>query len=350
MKEEQMIAKITRDSFKKRELRFTRIETLGKSKEDLTKTLESRQHFIEPYIQFCNKCHLIPIKDLYLHDIVVMMLRTGSLKIFQLSHNGIKWESWKFIEEEYNDKLERRELFFYEPVKTQVSLFIDSYNKNIMKPIMKKMYSIDKRIERSKREISAIQITETQKIYIEEAFLHKKYIPIFKEMNMLIYSVTQSIEYAVKQKMYISSQHLNTCIHMMRYFSQERMVNCISKGMGESFDKSITLSNTYKILPRVFSLLMKLEKQVKTRIRRNTLYIRPILISSFVKEINLFKKKYNRIWISFYTSNIPYILAKMNFSDILIQHIYEYVYGLDKPIEYFYKKPSRLPQSRSLTA
>ena len=350
MKEEQTIAKITKDSFKKRELRFARIETLEKSKEDLLKILEIKRKCIEPHARFRDTCHSIPIKELYFHPIVLAMLKNNTLKIFQLSRDGLKWEPWNYIPEEYPIRLERGELFFYEPVKKHIVLFVETYNKHVMKPVMKKIQAIDRRIEATRREISVIQSKELHKISIEEAFLHRKYVSIFREMNMSIYSVSQSIEFVVKHKKFICSQHLTECIHMMRQFNEERMVTWISKGMDEKYDKSVTLTNTYRLLPRVFSLIMRLEKQVKTRLRRNTIYVRPAFISSFVKEINLFKKNYNKVWLSFYTSSIPYILEQMNFSDILIQHIYEYVYGEDKPIEYYYKRPSRSPQSRTLTA
>jgi hypothetical protein len=346
MKEIQTIAKITRDSFKKRDLRFARIECLEKSKEELKRTLEIKRLCVEPYTQFRDKCHLIPIKELYFHPMVLSMLKNNSLKIFKLSPDGLKWENWSYIEEEYKDKIENEELFFYEPVKKQVVLFTDMYNKHITNPIVKKIQTIDRRIEVIQRQISVIQSVELHNIYIEEAFLYKKYISIFREMNMSIYSVTQSIEYVVKHKKAISSHHLNDCIRMMRYFNQDRMVTWITKGMNEKYNKYITLTNTYRLLPRVFSLLMRMEKQVKTRIRRNTIYVSPAFISSFVKEINLFKKQYNKIWIPFYTTTIHYILEKVNFSDILIQNIYEYVYGIDTPIEYYYKRPTRLPQSR----
>jgi hypothetical protein len=350
MKEEQTIAKITKDSFKKRELRFTRIENLEKSKEDLLRSLEIKRKCIEPHARFRDICHSIPIKELYFHPIVLSMLKNNTLKIFQLSQDGLKWEPWNYIPEEYNDRLERGELFFYEPVKKHIVLFVETYNNHVIKPIMKKIQVIDRRIEASRREISAIQSKELHKISIEEAFLYKKYVTIFREMNMSIYSLSQSIEFVVKNKRFVCSQHLNECIHMMRQFNEDRMVAWVSKGMDEKYDKSVTLTNTYRLLPRVFSLIMRLEKQVKTRLRRNTIYVRPVFISSFVKEINLFKKKYNKIWIQFYTSSIPYILEQMNFSDVLIQHIYEYVYGEDKPIEYSYKRPTRSPQSRTLIA
>ena len=350
MKEVQMIAKIIKDSFKKRDLRFVRIGSLEKSKEELLKTLETKRQCIEIYTRFHDNCHSIPIKDLYFHPVVVAMLTTNTFRIHQLSPDGLKWEPWNYIQEEYKDKVERGELFFYEPVRKQILLFMDSYNKHIMKPIMKKIHSIERRIELTHREISVIQSKELHKISIEEAFLYKKYVSIFREMNMSIYSVTQSIEYVVKHKKMICSQHLNACIHMMKQFNEERMVTWIKKGMDEKYNTSVTLTNTYRLLPRAFILLMRLEKQVKTRIRRNTIYVRPVFISSFVKEINLFKKQYNKIWISFYTTTIPYILKKMNFSDILIQHIYEFVYGVDTPIEYYYKRPSRSPQTRTLTA
>jgi hypothetical protein len=121
--------------------------------------------------------------------------------------------------------------------------------------------------------------------------------------------------------------------------------------MDEKYKNTMSVNNTYTLLYPIVKILMRLEKLVKTRIRRNTIYVRPALIATFIKEINLFKKHNNKIWIQFYTTSIPYIFKNNNFSDTLIQNIYEYVYGLNKPIIYKYQKPvRRLPQSRTLTA
>jgi hypothetical protein len=351
MKEHQTIAKITKDSFKKRELRFSRIELLEKSKAELIKKIELNRLSIEPYTQFRDTCHLIPAKDLYFHPIVLSMLKDNTLKIFQLSQDGLKWKPWNFIEEEYKNKVERCELFFYEPVKKHLVLFVDTHYKHIIKPIIKRIHSIDKRIETTRRELSDIQANELHKIQIEEAFLNKKIVSIFREFNTVIYSVSECVEQVVKYKKLVCSNHLDVCIQMMRRFNEERMVLWMVKGMDEKYKNTLSVNNTYYLLYRIFNILMRMEKLVKTRIRRNTIYVRPALIATFIKEINLFKKHNNKIWIQFYTSSIPYIFKNSNFSDILIQHIYEYIYGLDKPIIYEYQKPvRRSPQSRTLTA
>jgi len=351
MKEEQTIAKITKDSFKKRELRFSRIELLEKSKAELVKKIEVNCIAIQPYIQFRDTCHLIPIKELYFHPIVLSMLQKNTLKIFQLSQDGLKWEPWDFIEGEYKDKVERCELFFYEPVKKHIVLFVDTHHKHIIKPIIKKMCSIDKRIETARRELSDIQVIELHKIQIEEAFLNKKIVSIFREFNTVIYSVSECVEQVVKHKKLVCRNHLDMCIKMMRRFNEERMVLWMTNGMDEKYKNTLSVNNTYYLMYRIFNILMRMEKLVKTRIRRNTIYVRPALIATFIKEINLFKKHNNKIWIQFYTSSIPYIFKNSNFSDILIQHIYEYIYGMDKPIIFEYQKPvRRSPQSRTLTA
>ena len=229
-------------------------------------------------------------------------------------------------------------MIFYIPVKKQVCTLIDIYNKTQIKPIEKKINTIDRRIARAQQELSDIQSSELHKINIEDAFLNKKYVFIFRELNTLIYSVSQSIEKVVKHKCLVSIKHLNVCIQMMRRFNEKRMFMWLVEGMGETYYKTQSINNTYKLLPPIFRLLMRMEKLVKTRIRRNTIYIRPQIIHSFVKEINLFKKQNNKLWISFYTSNVPYILKNNNFSDILIQHIYEFVYGVNIPFEYSYKR------------
>jgi hypothetical protein len=242
---------------------------------------------------------------------------------------------------------------FYIPVKKQMTTLIDSYNKIQIHPIERKINTINRRIEYTRQELTNIQSIELHKIKIEEAFLNNKYVFIFRDLNMLIYAVSQSIENVVKHKHSVHSSHLNICIQMMRRFNEKRMVTWIQNGTDTKYYNTRSINNTYRLLSPIFSLLMRLEKLVKTRIRRNTIYIRPQIISTFVKEINLFKKNHNKIWLSYFTPNIPYILNNTNFSDILIQHIYEYVYGVDKPIEFSYQRRRSiniLPQPGSLTA
>jgi hypothetical protein len=353
MKEEQMIAKITKDTFKKRELRFTRIEKLEKSKNDLEEALKIKKTTIDAHVHFRDTCHSLSMMELYHHPLVVSSLMIGLIEIYHLSHFGLKWEPWVYNAEEYIIKVERGELIFYIPVKKQMCSLIDNYNKHHIQPIIRKINVIDRRIERTRQELSAIQSIELHKIKVEEAFLNKKYVFIFRELNMLIYSVSQSIENVVKHKYVVSTKHLNICIQMMRRFNEERMFIWLTQGTEEKYYNTQSINNTYRLLPPIFKLLMRMEKLVKTRIRRNTIYIQPQTISSFVKEINLFKKHHNKIWISFYTSTLPYILKNNNFSDILVQHIYEYVYGEDKPIEYSYKRRMSvrvLPQPGTLTA
>ncbi len=353
MKEEQTIAKITKDSFKKRDLRFNRIEKLEKSKNELEETIKLKKITIDAHINFRDTCHSLSIMELYHHPLVISSLMIGLIEIYHLSHFGLKWEPWVYNGEEYISKVEKGELVFYIPVKKQMCSLIDSYNKHHIHPIAKKINAIDRRIERTRQELSTINSIEIHKIKVEDAFLNKKYVFIFRELNMLIYSLSQSIENVVKHKYTVSAKHLNSCIQMMRRFNEERMIIWLTHGTEEKYYKTQSINNTYKLLPPIFKLLMRMEKLVKTRIRRNTIYIRPQIIYSFVKEINLFKKHHNKIWISFYSSSLPYILKNNNFSDVLIQHIYEYVYGVDKPIEYSYKRRLSvgiLPQPGTLTA
>lgn len=349
MKEEQMIAKITRDSFKQRELRFSRIEILEKNKVELDDLLKFKQKSIDRYIKFYETCHSFTAKELYFHPIVLGVLQLGSLKVYQLSPDGLKWEFWVYNKEEYPGKVDRGELIFHVPLKKQIGIIIDIYKRGEMYPIFKKKQVIDRRIDRAKHELSIIQSTELHKIRIEEAFLNNKFVNIFREFNTLIYSVSQTVDQVVKYKKMVDTKHLNVCIQMMRRFNEKRMILWLTKGMDEIYSSTVSVTNTYRLLSPMFNILMRMEKLVKTRIRRNTIYVRPALIASFIKEINLFKKHHNNIWISFYTSSVPYIFKNNNFSDILIQHIYEYIYGMDKPIIYEYKRPVRiLPQPRSL--
>ena len=353
MKEQQMIAKITKESFKKRELRFNRIEKLEKMKCVLEEEIKIRRTAIDKHIHFRNTCHCISTMEMYHHPFVSFLLKLGSIKIFHLTDFGLKWTPWMFIEEEYTGKVERGELMFYIPVKKQITTLIDSYIKLHTHPIVKKINTIDRRIEYARQELSDIQSFELHKIKIEEAFLNNKYVFIFRDLNMLIYSVSQSIENLVRYKHTIHSKHLDVCTQMMRRFNEERMVIWITNGMDAKYYNTQSINNTYRLLPPIFRLLMRLEKLVKTRIRRNTIHISPMVISSFVKGINLFKKKHNKIWVSYYTTSIPYILKSNNFSDTLVQHIYEYVYGLDKPIEFFYQRRRSLialPQPGPLIA
>lgn len=351
--EQRMIAKIIKDSFKKRELRFIRIEKLEKSKRQMEEQIKIIQLAIEPHIHFRDTCHSIPIMKLYHHQLVTTLLKIGSIKIYHLTHFGLKWEPWIYVEEEYNRKVELGELMFYVPVKHQISTLIESYIRIKILPIERKINTINRRIEYTQQELSNIQSSELHKIKVEESFLNKKYVFIFRELNMLIYSVSQSIENTVRYKHTVRSNHLTICIQMMRRFNEQRMITWIKNGTDPKYYNTQSINNTYKILSPIFRLLMRLEKLVKTRIRRNTIYIRPQIISTFVKEINLFKKNHNKIWVSYYTSTISYILNNNNFSDILLEHIYEYVYGVDKPIEFLYQRRRSmvaLPEPGPLTA
>jgi len=343
MKEEKMIAKITRDSFKKRDLRFIRIEKLEKSRYAFEEQIKNKQLVIEEHIRFRGICQSIPIIEMYHHPFILSLLRNGSIQIFHLTHFGLNWEPWVYNEAEYTDKVERGELIFYIPVKKQISSLIDAYNKIQILPIVKKINTINRCIENTQQELAEIQSIELHKIKIEEAFLNKKYVFIFRDLNMLIYSVSQSIENVVRYKHVIQARHLNICIQMMRRFNEQRMLIWIATGTDEKYYNTQSINNTYKLLSPIFRLLMRLEKLVKTRIRRNNIHIYPQVISTFVKEINLFKKNHNKIWLSYYTSSIPYILKNNNFGDILIQHIYEYVYGVDKPIEFIYHRRRPIP-------
>lgn len=351
MKEEQTIAKITRETFKKRELKFSCIEKLEKSKTELEFLFKSKQKSINKYVNFYDTCHSFSTKELYFHPLVLGVLQIGSIKVYQLSPDGLKWEYWIYNKEEYPDKVDRGELIFHIPLKKQISMIIEIYKRGEIYPIVKKINTINRSIERVRQNLSAIQAVEIHKIRIEEAFLNKNVVHIFRDFITLIHSVSQSIDQVVKHKRVVGSNHLNVCIQLMRRFNEERMVLWMTNGMDEKYNTITSVSNTYVLLYNIFHILMRMEKLIKTRIRRNTIYVRPALIATFIKEINLFKKHNNKIWIQFYTSSIPYIFKNNNFSDILIQYIYEYIYGTDKPIIFEYKKTAKiLPQPRILTA
>jgi hypothetical protein len=323
---------------------------LEKSKNNLTTFLKSVEKSIKPIIEFHDTCNTFPIKELYFHPIVISMLQTASLKIYFLTHDGLKWEPWNYLDNEYQDKIERGELMFYVPVKKQLEIFINTFKRINIFPLSKKIVGVNRKIEKTKDELSNIQSTELYKISIEEAFIKKKYISIFRGLNVLFCSLTQSIQYIVYNKRFVTTEHITQCITTMKRFNEDRMINWLICGMAKKYSGSITLTNTYKMLPKIFSLLMRMEKLIKTRIRRNTIYVRPVYISRFVKELGLFKKHHNHIWVLFYTSNIPNIFKNYNFSDILINHIYEYVYGVNNQFEYSYTRSVRLPQPGSLVA
>jgi hypothetical protein len=350
MKEQQTIARITRETFKKRELRFTRIENFEKSKNTLIALLKSNENSLQPIIMFCENCGTFPIKELYFHPTVISMLQNASLRVYILSSSGLKWEHWNYIDGEYQDKIERGELMFYIPIKKQLEIFIDTYKRNNLLPLSKHINTLSRKIDRTKNELSSIHAIEMYKISIEEAFINKKYLCIFRQLNVIFHSLVQSIQHVVHNKRYVTTTHMTDCITVMKRFNEERMINWIICGMTKKYNTSVILTNTYKMIPKIFTLLMRLEKLIKTRIRRNTLYVQPVYISRFAKEINIFKKNHNHIWVLFYTSNIPCIFKNYNFSDILINHIYEYVYGVNTIFDYSYTKPRRLPQSRTLTA
>lgn len=346
MKEQQMIAKITRETFKKREIRLGRIEKLEKDKVELEKVLQLKILYISKYTNFYNTCHSLSSNELYFHSIVLGALKVGSIKVYQLSQDGLKWETWIFDEEQYSDKVNKGELIFHIPLKNQIGIIIDIYKRAEIYPIMRKINTIDRTIERIMHDLSHIQSIELHKIRVEEAFLNNKYTIIFRELNTLMYSVIQTNDQVVKHKKLVEYKHLNVCIQMMRRFNEERMLLWLENGTDKQYSKTISVTNTYKLLNNVFNIIMKMEKMVRIRIRRNSIYIRPVYIASFIREINLFKKHHNKIWIPFYISNIPYIYKNNNFNETLTQHIYEYIFGIDKPIIYEYKRPvrRRLPQ------
>jgi hypothetical protein len=347
MKEQQMIAKITRETFKKREVRLGRIEKMEKDKVELDKVLQFKILSITRYTEFYDKCHLLPSNELYFQSIVLGALKVGSIKVYHLSQDGLKWECWTFNEEQYQDKVNKGELIFHIPLKKQIGIIIDIYKGAEIYPIMRKINTINRSIERIRHDLSNIQSNEIHKIRVEEAFLNNRYTIIFRELNTLMYSILQTVDQVVKHKKLVEYKHLNVCIQMMRRFNEERMLIWLKNGTDEKYSKTISVTNTYKLLNNVFNILMKMEKHVKIRIRRNSIYIRPVYIASFIREINLFKKHHNKIWIPFYISNIPYIYKYNNFSETLTQHIYEYIFGIDKPIIFEYKRPvrvRRLPQ------
>ena len=350
MKEQETIAKIIRETFKKRELRFARIEGLEKSKDNLITFLKSSEKSISPIIEFHDTCNTFSTKELYFHPTVISMLQISSLKIYSLSSDGLKWNQWNYIDTEYQNKIEGGELMFYVPIKRQLENFINTYKRNNLIPLSKKINAICDKIEKTKIELSNIQSNEMYKISIEEAFINKKYLRIFRGLNVVFYSLLQSIQNIVQHKRFVTTNHITECIAVMKRFNEDRMINWLICGMKEKYGSFITLTNTYKTLPKIFTLLMRMEKLIKTRIRRNTIYVRPVYIFRFAKEINLFKQQHNRMWVLFYTSNIPDIFKNYNFNEVLINHIYEYVYGVNKQFEYSYTKSNRLPQPGSLTA
>jgi len=351
MNEYQTIDKITRDSFKKRELRFNRIHDLEKTKDGMTILLKSREISIDPIIEFYNTCHSLTTRELYFHPIVISFMELQSIKIHYLKPCGLSWEPWVYNQEEYPGKVENGELMFYIPLKKQLNTLINRLKKTIIIPLSTKINSISRQIEKTGYEISLITSNELHKISIEEAFINSKYVTIFGELNVSFCSLSEIVGDFMRYR--VSTRHVKTANSMMKRFNELRMVKWLKKGMEEGFSCSITVHNTYKLLPSIFNILMRMEKIIKTRIRRNTLHIPHMYISTFVKEINTFKGHHKNIWIPFYISNINYIFTNKNFSDNLIQHIYEFIYGLDKPIEYSYCKNRRriiLPQPGSLTA
>lgn len=346
MKEQQTIARITRDAFKQRERKFSKISGLEQEKKRYIEILNQRQCCIDVHLNFYNTCHQLSYKELLAHPHVGVLLSNGLIKIYEMSENGMTWKPWQYDVSEYFEKLQKHELHFHIPVRKQLITLIEGCTKHTINPIKKKINTIDRRIEKLRQEISVIQSNELHKISVEEAFMTGNYINIFKDLNLSLASLSSTFGKVVRHERFITPNIICDCVRVMRKFNETRMLQWANACMDVKYDGHSDLTIAYLRIQYVFKCLSRIEKFIAQRVKRGNLKMRIEFIISFAKEVTTFKKNYARMWISFYVSNISHINKNIHFSDNLVQHIYEYVFGIDK----IRVKVVDLPQTRTLTA
>ena len=346
MKEQQTIARITRVAFKQREGRFTKISGLEHEKKARIVEMNQIQYGIDVHMNFYNTCHQLSYKDLIVHPHVISLLNNRLITICEIGENGMSWKPWQYNETEYFEKLQKHELHFHIPVRKQLITLIEGCTKHAINPIKKKINTIDRRIERLRHEISAIQSDELHKISVEQAFMSDNYINIFKDLNLTLATMSINFGKVIKHERFITPNIICECVRVMRKFNETRMIQWTNACMDVKYDGHSDLTIAYLRIQYVFKCLLRIEKFVAYRVKRGNLKMRIEFIISFIKEVTIFKKNFTRMWLSFYVSNIPHINRNIHFSDNLIQHIYEYVFGIDK----IRVKIVDLPQTRTLIA
>jgi hypothetical protein len=346
MKEQQTIARITRNSFKQREGKFLKISKLEEEKKGYIATLEQRQRCIDVHIDFYNTCHQLPYKELLAHRHVGVLLNNGLIIIHEIGDNGLTWKPWSYDASEYFEKLQKHELHFHIPVRKQLITLIEGSTKHTINPIKKKINTIDRRIEKLRQDISAIQSIELHKISVEEAFMSDDYINIFKDMNLSLFTLSNKFGNVIKHDRFITPNIVCECVRVMRKFNESRMLQWTNTCMDVKYDGHSELTDAYLRIQNVFKILSRIEKFIAKRVKRGNPKMRIEFIISFIKEIIVFKRNFNKMWVSFYVSNIPQINKSIHFSDNLVQHIYEYIFGIDKILV----KVIDLPQPRTLIA
>lgn len=263
-----------------------------------------------------------------------------------MSENGMTWKPWTYDSSEYFEKIRNHELHFHIPVRKQLITLIDGCTKHSINPIKRKINTVDRRIERLRQDISAIQSNELHKISVEEAFMTDNYINIFKDLNLSLMSVSNKFSKVIKHERFITPNIVCDCVRVMRKFNESRMLKWTNSCMGVQYDGHSELTFAYLRIQYVFKCLTRIEKFIAQRVKKGYLKMRIEFIISFTKEIAIFKKNFTQMWLSFYVSNISHINSKIHFSDTLVQHIYEYVFGIDK----VRVKVVNLPQPRTLIA
>ena len=97
MKEQQTIARITRDAFKQRERKFSKISGLEQEKKRHIELLNQRQCCIDVHLNFYNTCQQLSYKELLAHPHVGVLLSNGLIKIYEMRNSS------KQSEESYDE-------------------------------------------------------------------------------------------------------------------------------------------------------------------------------------------------------------------------------------------------------
>ena len=87
---------------------------------------------------------------------------------------------------------------------------------------LKKINTIDRRIERLRHEISAIQSDELHKISVEQAFMSDNYINIFKDLNLTLATMSINFGKVIKHERFITPNIICECVRVMRKFNEKK--------------------------------------------------------------------------------------------------------------------------------
>jgi len=332
--EERNVKNFTKTLGKYISTRETKISTLNEKIVSLNEKHKIWQTKINTLYDLYDVIHTFTKKQIVYDPLMSELLQFNSIKLSQLSDNGMKWQFWNFDKCELDSKID--ELVFIEPVKSQLLNQIRLHEKYCFKSIQMEIEKTNRKLRDLDSEIKKKTDEITYKIKYENAFVYRQLETVFTHIFKHFGYITMHMWSSIQQSRYITMTQLNECIHILKIFNEPRLQSVlntfiyskpkINQEIIKPNNFKMVYTGTYKRMNKMSAVLRNVEKIVNFLNVKSPNSVNPLYYKQFNQEYTKFKNLHKNLWVKFYIQSIPFIKNTPRFSDILVNSIYEYLF------------------------